>query len=174
MTNMQQTDLNNWKEDQSQELPASLDNLLIEDCLEELKNETTRNKFNSLIPAQNANARVSKHNNQIEFGYADSWTSHNWVKLTPVYQFFNLQLFLSRTPDVAVMPFLDVPAKDGTIKVIWKNEFRTGLKTETVYHPDLTLDNLLYNKFAEALRIGKNLENAIKIINKIYILSRYA
>ena len=35
---------------------------------------------------------------------------------------------------------------------------------------DTSQDHLLYLEFTEALRIGKTLDESIKIINKIYIL----
>lgn len=141
MTPTQQTDLTNWLKDQSQQLPNSLDNLLIEDCLEELNNnEKASNRFESLHPLKLR--AIIPALNPLLF---KAWDS-------PIAKQYFIQTFLSRTPDGAVMPFLNVKVKNS----------------------NLTLDNILYNSFVEALRIGKTLDEALKIINKIYILQRYA
>lgn len=143
MTLQQQTELNNWLKDTSQELPTSLDNLFIEDCLEE---------YSKKINIQKLFAKY-------EFGGCELAKIQNFFSWEKEWQLTGVLFFLSRTPDGAVMPFLDAKLP----------------KVEVQFEVDPmcpeTLDHLLYREFTEALRIGKTLDEALKIINKIYILT---
>jgi hypothetical protein len=146
MTPNQQTDLNIWLKNTNQELPTSLDNLFIEDCLEE---------YSKKINIQKLFAKY-------EFGceLAKIQRFFSWEK---EWQMTGVLFFLSRTPDGAVMPFLDTKIKLPKLEV----------QCEIDPMCPETLDHLLYQEFTEALRIGKTLDEALKIINKIYILERY-
>jgi hypothetical protein len=170
MTNQQQTDLETWKQDQSQPLPASLANALLERCLDKLKNnEEARNRFNS--SAGNSlichlyleeseedfyfkGDKIEPEERVLFDFYADrnddhySGTSYEYHHLVEnKFAKINIiQTLLSRTPDgQAVMPFLD--NDDGSV---------------------YTLDHLLYREFTKALRVGKTFDEALKIINLIY------
>jgi hypothetical protein len=137
MTPQQQTDLQLWKQDQSQPLPKSLANALIEDCLDKLKNnEEARNRFNS--SAGNSlichlyleeseedfyfkGDKIEPEERVLFDFYADrnddhySGTSYEYHHLVEnEFAKINIiQTLLSRTPDgQAVMPFLNSEIKD--------------------------------------------------------------
>lgn len=160
MTNQQQTDLNLWKQDQSQPLPASLDNVLIERCIKEFNN----------------NEKVRIAFKYYEFGYTLGKmnifpSGGKEIKLTAML------FFLSRTPDgQAVMSFLDVETWQFE-KQLYNFTFLTSdynltdeeAKSIMQYlNCPETLDHLLYREFTKALRVGKTFDEALKIINLIY------
>lgn len=152
LTTQQQHDLDTWKQDQSQPLPDSLKNVLVEDCLEGLaNNEKSLNKFN----LQGFFKAIDSSN------IITGSSSISFLTREPVYRFdefqnlwkpdkiYIIQTLLSRTPDgQAVMPFLNVKIENS----------------------NLTLDNLLYNSFVEFLRVGGSFEESYQIINKTYLL----
>lgn len=203
MTNTQQTDLDLWLKDTSQELPASLDNLLIEDCLEELaNNEKAKNSFDNLSKIKsfgfkdnltNRNPACAFQFNDVKIGFISLFSRRdegerdefdcNWQDLESVEKQLIIQTFLSRTPDGAVMPFLDVKLGNIPLNTYLDKCYNFVVKTNITpqdhtkeirkIYPVYTLDHLLYREFTEALRIGKTLDEALKIINKIYILNRY-
>jgi hypothetical protein len=102
-----------------------LSNLLIEHCLEELKNnEEARNKFNNIFFSC---TKCEKHTvsiwekeneysyyNEIRFAekYTDFIYGSNFDSLNDYKKINITQTLLSTTPDGAVMPFLDVPIKE--------------------------------------------------------------
>ena len=154
MTTQQQTDLQLWKQDQSQPLPASLDNVLIEDCLIELnKDQKGYSNFKNAWIYSNDTSLVHismrKHTNfkNIFLVDIDSYEEYKpYYSQTKMVKVCIIQTLLSRTPDgQAVMPFLD--NDDGSV---------------------YTLDHLLYREFTKALRVGKTFDEALKIINLIY------
>lgn len=157
MTPNQQTDLTNWLKDTSQELPNSLDNLFIEDCLDELNTNTVSKVY--LSDSENWTNRLSildkfRKTNKLDFNFFEVLADSEKIMF--------IQTLLSRTPEgQAVMPFLNDKIK------LPKVQFETDPRW-----PE-TLDHLLYREFTEALRIGKTLDEALKIINKIYILEKY-
>jgi anaerobic glycerol-3-phosphate dehydrogenase len=154
MTPQQQTDLNLWKQDQSQPLPKSLANALIEDCLIELnKDQKGYSNFKNAWIYSNDTSLVHismrKHTNfkNIFLVDIDSYEEYKpYYSQTKMVKVCIIQTLLSRTPDgQAVMPFLD--NDDGSV---------------------YTLDHLLYREFTKALRVGKTFDEALKIINLIY------
>jgi anaerobic glycerol-3-phosphate dehydrogenase len=155
MTPQQQTDLNLWKQDQSQPLPKSLANALIEDCLIELnKDQKGYSNFKNAWIYSNDTSLVHismrKHTNfkNIFLVDIDSYEEYKpYYSQTKMVKVCIIQTLLSRTPDgQAVMPFLD--NDDGSV---------------------YTLDHLLYREFTKALRVGKTFDEALKIINLIYL-----
>jgi hypothetical protein len=116
LTPTQQQDLTTFKE--TGEL-GILSNLLIEHCLEELKNnEEARNKFNFKRSLYNTRylefTRYSGTNNRLsKFGFAiNSVELITYDQLPIDSQIIVTQTLLSTTPDGAVMSFLDVPVKE--------------------------------------------------------------
>ncbi len=146
LTPHQQHDLYLWKDNQNQPLPASLENLLIEDCLEELENPETRILFNSLSHIDFITGQIKK------YGFGNGCRS--FESLYSNEQKLIIQNLLSRIDGQAVMPFLDVEA----------------YKTLSYPIELKTLDHLLYREFTEALRVGKSFDEALQIITKLYIL----
>ena len=112
---------------------------LIQDCLTELKD----------------NEEVNNSFN--EFSYIGTYDA-SWEDLYEYEQVLFTQALLSRVDGKAVMKFLDVLANEQI------TEIRGGFMITGIY-----LDHLLYREFTEALRVGKSLEEALEIINKIYI-----
>jgi hypothetical protein len=187
MTPQQQTDLTNWLKDTSQELPKSLDNLFMEDCLEEIAhNKKARDNFN--LDFNYISNGISFYFDNIKtyeffIGFSDDGEYNRYSifeDLKLEQKIWSISKLLSTTPDGAVMPFLDVPIKYNKytitpsnncsiIQVDYSVKVKGNFKIESV----TTLDHLLYREFTEALRIGKTLNEAWKIINKIYILNRY-
>jgi hypothetical protein len=180
MTQQQQADLKLWKEDQSQPLPASLENVLLEDCLEGLKKEDVINTkykklgFSGTYDKQNDNEYIICFN-----GYMMDNKNLNirpfkkgtlsFLGWSDTLKTCAIQTLLSRTPDgEAVMPFLgmdtqEVQAAKGASMpnyVIEKIEVKT-------------LDHLLYQEFTEALRLGKGFYGAYQAINLIYLQNAY-
>jgi hypothetical protein len=185
MTPQQQTDLQLWKQDQSQPLPASLDNVLIERCIKEFNN----------------NEKVRIAFKYYEFGYTLGKmnifpSGGKEIKLTAML------FFLSRTPDCkAVMPFLNSEIKDDKLydkygektilqcTRVWY-AWEVGTMTEEdfddcvvndefiaeiaeLYNAPQTLDHLLHREFTEALRVGKTFDEALGIINLIYLQKNF-
>jgi hypothetical protein len=116
MTPQQQTDLNLWKQDQSQPLPKSLANALIEDCLIELnKDQKGYSNFKNAWIYSNDTSLVHismrKHTNfkNIFLVDIDSYEEYKpYYSQTKMVKVCIIQTLLSRTPDgQAVMPFLD-------------------------------------------------------------------
>lgn len=141
MTKQQQTDLQTWKQNPDQPLPASLKNALIERCLEALEYQIK----------------------SYPLGFGSKLDDVLMVLQNP--KLFNegeevwaIQTLLSRTPDnQAVMPFLDVETEFEK----FQND-HGGIEYTT-------LDHLLYQQFTETLRTGKTLDEALSIINLIYL-----
>lgn len=154
MTPQQQTDLATWKQDITQPLPASLENALIERCLDALRNSETRKRFNSLRYSTYLYCR-----DNLDIAFEGGVFSLNFIKKTKNNLLQNIiQTLLSRTPEgQAVMPFLDVETKEiSQIKLYEKDIY-------------FTLDHLLYREFTESLRVGKTFDQALSIINLIYL-----
>jgi hypothetical protein len=164
MTQQQQTDLKIWQEDQSKPLPTSLENALLEDCLEKLKKEDVINTkykklgFSGTYDKQNDNEYIICFN-----GYMMDNKNLNirpfkkgalsFLGWSDTLKTCAIQTLLSRTPEgEAVMPFLD--------KIL--------VGYESGYNDVHYLDHLLYRKFTEALRVGKPFGKALSIINLIY------
>jgi hypothetical protein len=194
MTPQQQTDLNLWKQDQSQPLPKSLANALIEDCLIELnKDQKGYSNFKNAWIYSNDTSLVHismrKHTNfkNIFLVDIDSYEEYKpYYSQTKMVKVCIIQTLLSRTPDgQAVMPFLDVESKEykeakANKETVIVNAHgydycdAVGLDKDTPYDccPELIikkLDHLLFNSFVEALRTGKTFDEALKIINLIYL-----
>jgi hypothetical protein len=157
--------------------PASLENVLIENCLEELKNnKETQKSFNAVtlekiddigyISFSEFNSikicicdLLSEDPLDFEFGLTP------FLKLNKIYQKELTFNFLSRTPDgQAVMEFLDVELD--------KDEL-AGYLEDKDYPPFYLISNnlleilsLLFNWF---LAHGKTFEESYKTINLIYL-----
>ena len=176
MTPNQQTDLKTWLKDQSQELPASLDNVFIEDCLEELKNnEEARDRFDLqgkftgcfYLASELIEDEVETKKEAVDF-------IKHFLSFFELGQTLILFLtLLSRTPEGAVMPFLDVEIDYFDHTWLMSNVEHIEIGESIQLRVPQTLDHLLYREFTEALRVGKTLDEALKIINKIYLLNRY-
>lgn len=86
MNQQQKTDFGIWKQHQSQPLPDSLKNVLIEDCLEELfNNEFARNSFNKLheqgelwwdSTQRKLTSRITFPSLKVELSTEENWTNH--------------------------------------------------------------------------------------------------
>jgi len=122
-----------------------------------------------------------------------------WYELENYCQLVIIQALLSRTSDgQAAMSFLDVEInlvkKDKTINSLkaeiakYKKENRgidfihttelelRQVETEKYLLLEIfpkTLDHLLYREFTEAIRVGKTFDQALEIINKIYLNNIY-
>jgi hypothetical protein len=183
MTPQQQTDLQLWKQDQSQPLPASLENVLIERCLYELDtNLKSKKYFNKVSPREHVKKDIFYYNKEYDISWYDQENEWTDIPDKPLI----IQTLLSRTPDgQAVMPFLDVESKEykeakANKETVIVNAHgydycdAVGLDKDTPYDccPELIikkLDHLLFNSFVEALRTGKTFDEALKIINLIYL-----
>lgn len=182
MTKQQQVGFESWKQDQTQPLPKSLKNVFIEDCLKKIEsNKKAKKRFDA----------VSDLRDNYIGGY--SFCNNERIPLRQWEKTLIILTLLSRTPKgKAVMPFLDVETKKYKN---FKNELQKsknlslryeqsgyeilkerceGLQalyiTELEYTPQ-TLDHLLYNKFTEALRLGKTFDQALEIVTKTYLLN---
>ena len=146
MTTQQQTDLKLWKQNQSQPLPASLENILIEDC------------YNYLESFEDYEAHPF-NKNHLQYLYENKWMDGNgyegdFKSWNEPFQIYIIQTLLSRTLDgKAVMPFLDV-----FVKSLHKENSFMSFK----------LDEYLFSNFTNALRVGKTFEEALFTINLIY------
>jgi hypothetical protein len=185
MTPQQQTDLQLWKQDQSQPLPKSLANALIEDCLIELnKDQKGYSNFKNAWIYSNDTSLVHismrKHTNfkNIFLVDIDSYEEYKpYYSQTKMVKVCIIQTLLSRTPDgQAVMSFLDVETWQFE-KQLYNFTFLTSdynltdeeAKSIMQYlNCPETLDHLLYREFTKALRVGKTFDEALKIINLIY------
>lgn len=160
MTTQQKADLENWKQDQSQPLPESLKNVLIEDCFEIIIEKGLSVNFGNSLRFE----ICGWYNDQKFLGfYISNHTDGDDLYFSEVaYERLNyhekiivIQTLLSRTPDgQAVMSFLDVRLDTRFYK--WADK-------------PTTLDHLLYREFTEALRIGKTFDEGLEIINLIYL-----
>jgi hypothetical protein len=186
MTPQQQTDLQLWKQDQSQPLPASLENVLIERCLYELDtNLKSKKYFNKVSPREHVKKDIFYYNKEYDISWYDQENEWTDIPDKPLI----IQTLLSRTPDgQAVMPFLDVETfkktyydrGEGTYQhdyelqkdkwTHWLEESKkfTRPNKEFILETKTTLDHLLYREFTKALRVGKTFDEALKIINLIY------
>jgi len=153
---------------------GSLSNIFIEDCLEELKsNKTARDRFNltSYVPC------FIDNEHDLVF-----WDGALFESLREDRRIYTINKMLSTTPNGAVMPFLDVETKEykGLQEELEDTDFSIA-RPNYDYHckkmqlsaKPKTLDHLLYREFTETLRICKNTNQALEIINKIYIDNIY-
>lgn len=155
MTNQQQTDLQLWKQDQSQPLPASLKNVLIEDCLEELKKEKVLKNVNEklypIIIYPNDKNYITTRSRTYDF-YSEGLYDYEKVHI--------IQTFLS-------MPFLDVVTDYEKMQYLLLDlKLPIQMFTETVLS---NLQLTLIFVFTFLLSEGKTFEEAYKIINLIYL-----
>jgi hypothetical protein len=159
MTTQQQTDLQNWKIDRSQPLPASLDNVLIEDCLEEMKKWNILVKYDvlGLFPTKNfcflpGDCCLFKQDLTFKS------EKEQYIKVAFI------QTLLSRTPDgQAVMPFLDVELDEEELEELC---FRLDLPP--FYLIAIHLLDFLSLVFGWLQHNGKTFDEAYKITNLIY------
>lgn len=162
----------------------SIENALIHDCLQELR---CKSHIELQQIFKNAEIDFGDFGNcciyyeQDNFHYIDVSNSpitfHN---LKNVYKQDFILSLLSRTPDgQAVMPFLDVKL-DWTplnyfLSEVYELEIKKNISpqkaTEEIkkIYPINTLDHLLYREFTEVLQTGKTFDEALEIIDKIYL-----
>lgn len=86
---------------------------------------------------------------------------------------------LSRKDGKAVMPFLDVEVKTTYYFNDFSNYDRAieeyfGSPNELILLFPQTLDHLLYHQFTDALRVGKDFDEALGIITKTYLNEVYS
>lgn len=179
LTPQQQTDFNLWLQDTKQELPASLQDKLIEDCFKfvEEKGKYSLHDLDNCMVGQLEHQYFTFYLGKIE----DTWKEDRNI-LTCLN-------FLSRKDGVAVIPFLDVETKEYSkqlkinrgILVEWGDNCNTAEQlnealdrgSQKVKQVPSTLDRLLYHEFTEAIRIGKSFNEALNIITKIYLKEVY-
>lgn len=203
LTTQQQIDFDIWKQDQSQPLPDSLKNVLIDRCLKTIISTKVTENFNS-VNKSGFRAVISHKIYKDGFEDLNKLTVY-FDKADGMAEFKNLPRniclliiigFLSRTPDgQAVMPFLNVETKESReilkkmqkieIPQIIFNPFSNKFPEpvlKNMYAVQLyrnlnsqrqTLDHLLYQEFTEALRIGKTFDQALEIMTKTYLLNQY-
>lgn len=154
MTKQQLSDLKLWKEDQDQELPVSLENVFIDECEKYIvENQGILN----LHP-------IFQILGEIIYTSDETITGMVLENLRTL----SILTLLSRTPEgEAVMLFLDVETK--IAKEYWIQGEINGVIQECFEY--FTLDHLLYREFTEALRVGKTFDEALKIINKAYLVN---
>lgn len=190
MTQLQQTALKAFKKNPDV-VPDELSNLLVEDCLEELEKQ--------LQEAREAGGRFRIYlNDSVSYGYEDFGGGYPYIysggssynrfsDFSEDEKIIFLLAVLSRPDDQAVMSFLDVENKE--VKEFIKDSDQGLVDYERYNYQSAyeqyfvsrflsqscpqTLDHLLYREFTEALRTGKTFDQALAIINKIYLINRY-
>jgi hypothetical protein len=174
----QQTDLELWKQDQSQKLPDSLQNVFIKDCLEYIISNKIEKLGSNTVQFSLYRKKKGDGTNIYDFSFNSVEIGDNYNLILGLGEecekiHFILTL-LSRTPDgQAVMPFLDVETKEyKEYKKMTEGKFEAWRDFGEAPQTD-TLDHLLYREFTEALRVGKNFEEAMQTINLIYIQNIY-
>lgn len=177
-------DLQTWFEHQEEALPENLANVLIEDCLKELKNSEETSKKLGLLCDDRFNGICIYEEGSRTFRY---WLFQDYSNKDKVYI---IQTLLSQIDGKAVLEFLDVETKEHkSLKDFidgekedkdWKDEQTSNRKAifyfwqkDKLENTPKTLDHLLYQEFTEALRIGKTFDEALEIITKIYLVQRY-
>lgn len=147
---------------------------LIERCLEELKKYEGLTRFNlqGVKIAFYCQPEKEKADNPVilfETYTQKGYCEYVWEAQFKKDKIYIIQTLLSRTPDgEAVMPFLDVEIKDKEYGGYLQSFDYKGRKLIRY-----TLDNLLYREFTEALRVGKTVDEALQIIEKIYQENMY-
>jgi hypothetical protein len=167
MTKDQKTDFQNWKQNQNQLLPESLKNVLVEDCLKELKNWNVLEKYDvlKLFPTQD-----------FYFFPGDCCLfNSNFTFISKEQRdtkILFIQTILSCTPnDQVIIQFLDVKNDPETMKSVL-----IDLNIPIYLFTDTVLSNLritLFFAFAFLLSDGKTFDEALKIINLIYLQNIY-
>lgn len=180
MTTQQTTDLQTWLGHQDEAFPESLANVLIEDCLAELKNSEETSKKLGLLCNDRFDGFCIYEKGSRTFIYRPfkDYSNRDKVYIT--------QTLLSQIDGKAVVSFLDVKINGIDSKVFneinqksYNNELDYNStandvieETQELLNPK-TLDHLLYREFTEALRIGKSLEEALESITQIYLKEKY-
>jgi hypothetical protein len=168
-------------------VPPELSNKLVEDCIDFLKS-SKENRFNFNLDSQI----------KCDFSFVAVWNVSR--PPAPYLHFFeknedpsiNIELdkksyynsclhtlvvlrLLSRRRDgQALMEFLDVETEyRQTINVGTYREDDTLRYTRCDFVEKTTLDKKLYREFTEALRVGKTFDEALAIINHIYLRELY-
>ena len=140
-------------------------NQLITDCLQELAtNEEARDIVNKALSKAGFDKRPYDSGwdvfleegcfSKYEFHFLSETDEFEYVgleELTIMQQVFIIQTLLSRPNGQPVMTFLDVETEPDILPSSYP------------------LDELLFHDFVEALRTGKTLEEALEIINEIYL-----
>ena len=171
LTTQQTTDLQTWFEHQEEALPENLANVLIEDCLKELKN----NLSCRIILDQGLLRKtiIRQKDGEIGFGFG----GRKLEELEKDDQVIILLKLLSQIDGKAVIPFLDVESPElREVKRIMfgsTHPFASEIGGEIIKIMPKTLDHLLYREFTESMRIGKTFDEALEIITKIYLVQRY-
>jgi len=162
----------------NQPLPASLENVLIEDCLEELK------KYENLARFNLQSVKIAFYN-QPEKNKSDSpvilfetytqkgYCEYVWEAQSKKDKIYIIQTLLSK----GVMPFLDVKFKPIFLKEleIWAKNNQGELPNMVVLQllideQPKTLRQELKKQFLEELtENGKTFDEALAIINLIYL-----
>jgi hypothetical protein len=202
MNTQQTADLSTWLKNQEQPLPESLASILIEDCLEELKNsEEARKRLDLLSPAYsiylaphfdpykrlageetlNFNFKLNLEGKMLN--NLAGWRTFDGC--SGLEQLYIIQTLLSQKDGEAVIPFLDVENKE--IELEYK---KRGLDKIKFGGKDLQLARLEFSFWAKeqpktlqekllkefvlnGTGIGKTFEEAWEIITKIYLVQRY-
>jgi hypothetical protein len=177
-----------WLQNQEQPLPESLKMTFVDRALEELKNsEEARKRFNKVCKEE----YVWKINFVGEFftftfpgegQLIHENKTHLLLKLEFHKKLIIIQTLLSRIDGKAVLPFLDVESKEYNKKY---NNFydiiENGISTSEDIHnflklklPPQTLQEQMSLAFWRALSMeGKNVDEALEVITKIYLKELY-
>jgi len=173
MNTQQQTDHQNWKLDQNQPLPASLENVLIEDCEEYIF--THKKEIEKIDYILACFKKLDDRTIEFEGEIIDKYFLLGCKNIADM-EYMSSHIILTLLSK-GVMPFLDVETEE------YKRSVLDGKDLQKAY-PNLsggvvrelmaklapkTLDHLLYREFAEALRVGKTFDEAYKIINLTYL-----
>jgi hypothetical protein len=162
MNTQQTTDLIAWLKNQEETLPESLANILIEDCLEELKNSEETSKKLGLLCDDRFNGICIYEEGSRTFRY---WLFQDYSNKDKVYI---IQTLLSQIDGKAVLGFLEVKLDQDTIDDYLSE--RNYPRFNLISYNLVDILSLLFSWF---LSHGKTFEEAWEIITKIYLVQRY-
>lgn len=162
MNTQQTADLSTWLKNQEQPLPESLASILIEDCLEELKNSEEISKKLGLLFDDDFDGFCIYEEGSNTFSYRLFKDYSNKDKV------YIIQTLLSQKDGKAVLGFLEVKLDQDTIDDYLSE--RNYPRFNLISYNLVDILSLLFSWF---LSHGKTFEEAWEIITKIYLVQRY-
>jgi hypothetical protein len=154
MTTQQQTDLKTWLQNQEQPLPESLKMVFVKDSIDYIrKNFDSFYRIYGELPILENNDTLADCVGEIQWNL-DRTILQNYENIEKYDLILFIQTLLSRIDGKAVLEFLDK-------------------KIDTENYIFIDFDKALYQEFTEALRVGKNFDEALEIITKIYLKELY-
>jgi len=189
MNTEQQTDLTTWLTRQDQPLPESLKMAFVERALEELKDsEEARKKFNAIIVEAECLWIVENEFQTIEFNFYDRFlneilkdSSMVFNKLPTWAKTIVIQTLLSRIDGKAVLEFLDVEIRIKEELLLSEMLEGTDISFQAVealnscleYLPKTLQEKMAFANCRALSMEGKNLEEALEVVTKIYIINTH-